>query len=65
MHLLDIIAINNLGKSITCFIALLEDQKSESFLWALENMKKNMTKAPTIIFSDDEEALGNGNLFIQ
>ena len=36
MPLLDIITIDNLGKSCTLFIALLRSQKYEEFLWALK-----------------------------
>jgi len=60
MHILDIVAINNLGKTTTCFFALLDNQKSDSFSWALKNFKNQMQMEPTIIFSDDEEALGKG-----
>ena len=57
---LDIIAINNLGKSITCFIGLLGDQTYKTFLWALENFKNQLKNAPVVIFSDEEEALTKG-----
>lgn len=64
MHLLDVVAINNLGRTVTCFVALLDSQKFEAFLWALENLKKNLRKAPTLIFTDEEESLCKGFFFI-
>jgi len=33
--LLDIVVVDQFGKSKTCFIALLCNQKEESFIWAL------------------------------
>jgi len=62
LPLLDIAAINNFGKTITCFIGLLPDQKYESFVWALQNFKNQVNLCPTVIFSDEEEALRKGNL---
>ena len=60
LPLLDIIVINNLGRSCTCFVALLENQKKESILWALKAFKEKLTQTPKVIFSDEDEAiLGN------
>lgn len=73
MHLVDVITVNNLGnfifyvffminvgKSITCFFSLLNDQTYESFLWAMNQLRSQMETVPHIIFSDEEEALGKG-----
>ena len=60
LPLLDIVVINNLGKTITCFISLLKDQKFESFQWALSRFAKWSRKPIGVVFSDDEEALGKG-----
>jgi len=57
MPLLDIICINNLGKSCTVFVALIANSKFESFKWALSEFEKNLRVKPKIIFSDEEEAL--------
>jgi len=64
MPLLDIVVINNLGKTSTCFFSLLNDQRHESFCWALEQFKSKLTKNPSVIFSDDEEALTQGIFLI-
>jgi len=60
LPLLDIIAVNNLGKSVTIFIALLENQKKESFVWALDSFASQLTNKPLLIFSDEEEAIISG-----
>ena len=60
---LDVTLINNLGKSVTGFFALLNNQKYESYLWALQKLRRQLTKMPIVIFSDDETALRNGTLF--
>ena len=57
MPLMDIIAIDNLGKSCTIFIALLQSQKYEEFEWALDCFAKNLDNPPCVIFTDEEEAL--------
>jgi len=61
MPLLDIVVINNLGHTVTIFLSLLGDQKQGSFLWALSKFKNHLKKEPGVIFSDDDEALVNGN----
>ena len=61
MPLLDIITIDNLGKSCTIFVALLQNQKYEEFKWALECFEKNVNNSPLVIFTDEEEALRKGN----
>jgi len=63
LPLLDIIVVDQFGKSRTCFIALLCNQKEESFIWALEFFKLNLDKEPVVIFSDEDEALVSGNFF--
>ena len=60
MHLVDVVVVNNLGRTVTCFFALLNNQTYESFLWALKCLKGQMEQPPRIIISDDEEALGKG-----
>ena len=60
MPLLDIVVINNFGQTSTCFFSLLDSQKHESFCWALTQFKKLLNQSPTIIFSDEEEALVQG-----
>ena len=57
LPLLDIIIVDNLGRSCTCFIALLPDQTEESFVWALSCFKSRLKKSPNVILSDEEEAL--------
>ena len=64
MPLLDVVIVNNLGQTITCFIALLHNQKFESFYWALSNLKTHLEGTPGVIFSDDEDALCQGNYLI-
>jgi len=64
LPLLDIIVINNLGRSCTCFIALLENQKTESILWALRAFKEKLTVIPNVIFSDEDEAIVGSNNFL-
>jgi len=60
MPLLDIITIDNLGKSCTIFVALLHNQKYEEFRWSLECFKANLINQPQVIFTDEEEALRKG-----
>jgi len=60
LPLLDIVSINNLGKTTTCFVGLLGDQTYKTFLWILQNLKDQMKKIPLVIFSDEEEALTKG-----
>lgn len=62
LPLLDIVSINNLGKTVTCFVGLLGNQNFQTFLWILENFKKQLKKSPTVIFSDEEEALTKGKI---
>jgi len=64
LPLLDVTLVNNLGKSVTAFIALLSDQKYDSFLWALNKLKSQLTRMPILIFSDDGTALRNGSFFL-
>ena len=61
---LDVMVVNNMGKSTTCYFSLIERQTYENYTWALEAMKKQMNKYPSIILSDDEQALTKGILFI-
>ena len=42
LPLLDIILIDNLGRSITCFIAILPDSTEASFNWALAAFKSRL-----------------------
>ena len=63
LPLLDIIIVNNYGMSCTCFISLLENQKTESFEWALKNFARYFNKMPKVIYSDEEEALRGGKIF--
>jgi len=60
---IDAVVIMNTGKTATCFIGLLENQKYESFVWALNHLKSQMKKVPTVIFSDEDEALMKGKYF--
>lgn len=60
LPLLDIVSINNLGKTTTGFVGLLGDQTYKTFLWILQNLKDQMKKIPLAIFSDEEEALTKG-----
>ena len=60
MALLDVVVIDNLGKTSTCFFALLDNQKYDTFCWALNNLKTQIDVKPLIIFSDDDEALIQG-----
>ena len=64
MPFLDIILVNNYGKTCLCFIALLKNQQIDSFKWALTKFIENLKDYPTVIFSDEEEALlSSANLF--
>jgi len=60
LPLLDIVCVNNYGKTCTIFVALLKDSKYESFLWALTEFKTQLSSHPKIFFSDEEEALRKG-----
>jgi len=60
MPFLDIVLVNNHGKTCLCFVALLKNQQYESFMWALTKFKANLEKDPMVIFSDEEEALRKG-----
>ena len=64
MPLLDIVTIDNLGRTCTIFIALLKSQKYEEWKWALECFKSNLTSLPQIIFTDEEEALRKSLSFL-
>ena len=57
LPLLDIVAVNNLGKTVTVFISLLENQKTESFVWALKSFASKLTNKPLLIFSDEDDAI--------
>jgi len=63
MSLMDIIIINNMGKSCTVFFALLKNQTFESYKWALKHYKSKIKHNPAVIFTDDEEALTKGMNF--
>jgi len=60
MPILDVAVVNNLGKTVCCFFALLPNHKYESFFWALNHLKLQITGTPGVIFSDEEEALTKG-----
>jgi len=62
--LLDIIVVNNFGKSVTCYFSLLKNQKCETFQWALNNFKEQLVSDLKIIFSDEDEALTKVNFII-
>ena len=64
MPLLDVIVVDNLGRSRTIFIALLDNQKNDSFIWALEQLKSQFKTDPALIFSDEDEALLSGSNII-
>ena len=63
LPLLDIVIINNLGKTCFTFFALLKNQQFESYAWALQHFKSQIKKVPTVIFSDDEESLAKGKYY--
>ena len=48
LALLDIIVANNLAKSVTCYVGLLKNQKYETFVWALKNLKEQLVNFPKI-----------------
>jgi len=60
LPLLDVLLVNNLGKSVSVFFALLNNQKYESYCWALSKFKSQLSKMPLVIFSDDETSLKTG-----
>jgi len=60
LPLLDIVCINNLGKTNTVFLGLMGDQTYQTFSWILEKFKSQLKKNPTVIFTDEEEALTKG-----
>jgi len=62
LPLLDEVAINNLGRTTTCYFSLIEKQTYENYIWALEALRSQMQSKPRIIFSDDEEALTKGKI---
>ena len=64
LPLFDIALINNHGKTITCFVGLLPDQKYDSFVWAFQNFKKQIQVYPKVIFSDEDEALRKGIILL-
>ena len=55
MPVVDIAVIDNHGRTSTCFFALISDNKYESYLWILTQLKSQLSKIPKIIFSDEEE----------
>jgi len=63
LPLLDVVVVNNLGKTTTCYFSLLEKQTYDNYVWALECMKSQMNKSPKLIFSDNEEALTKGKIY--
>lgn len=60
LPLMDIVVVNNLGQTCTCYFALLKNQKFESYKWALNNFKSQIKRNPQVIFTDDEESLTKG-----
>jgi len=60
LPLFDGVIINNYGKSCTCFWSLLENEKEDSFYWALSQFKEISKMTPALIFSDEDDALRNG-----
>ena len=60
LPLLDVVCIDNLGKSTTVFVGLMGDQTYQTFLWTLEKLKSQLSKTPKVIFTDEEEALTKG-----
>lgn len=60
LPLLDIIVVDNLGRSCTIFVGLLNNQTIESFVWALEAFRENLNRQPNLILSDEDEALLSG-----
>lgn len=63
LPLLDIVIINEQGKTCVGFIACLENSTTESFKWALEQLDKILGASPKIIFTDEEDALRNGTFY--
>jgi hypothetical protein len=61
---LDIVCVNNFGQTSLCFFSLQPNQKYDSFEWSLLQFRSQLTKKPLVIFSDDEQSLRDGNLFI-
>lgn len=47
---LDIVLVNNYGQTSTCFVALVEDQTYESFLWAINHFKSQLKTMPKVFF---------------
>jgi len=60
LPMLDIVCVNNLGRTTTVFVGLLGDQTYQTFLWILENFKNQLAESPKVIFTDEEEALTKG-----
>ena len=44
LPLLDIVCINNLGKTTTVFLGLMGDQTYQTFSWILEKFKSQLKK---------------------
>jgi len=60
LPLLDAVIINNFGKTSTIFWGLLENEKEDSFVWALNNFKSAIGKTPKLVFTDEDDGLING-----
>ena len=56
------IVVDNLGRSCPIFIGLLDDQTIGSFVWALETFRDNLTQMPTVIRSDEDDAILSGKI---
>ena len=64
LPLLDAAVVNNFGKTCTIFWSLIENEKEESFSWALDQFKNNLENQPKLIFVDEDDALINGKVIL-
>jgi len=53
LSLLDSKVTENMGKSRTCFVALIENLQTQSYLWAFEKFKESLSFQPNVIFFSD------------
>jgi len=63
MPLINVIGINNYGRSILLAFGLMDDEKQDSYNWFFENLKNLWKAEPKFFISDECQEIITGKLF--
>ena len=62
MPLVNVVGVNNYGRTILLAFALLDDEKMDSYDWLFKNLKDIWRKEPDYFISDECAEIIKGNI---